>query len=591
MKKIVLLTLLVLLLACQALADENGFCDPVPESLREQLYGTIKDCIVFELPDGGRHVYTTNEYGWLSGYSLQDGQWQSVCSGIDLGENPYAYLRRHDPGQLRPDGSAYADALGFDFYSPSGAYESYHYDGEWFSLDGFADPSRYDGAVMIKDTVLAYYPSGSTAPAYQFDAESPDKMYSFLFDFDIHPMTPAAGKQIAALLPSAIREDFPGYMLASHRLYDSNGPRASATFARVANDGQGPVLQVIQAAYSGEQGLEKTDALMDIPISARLASMPADALWNHYYDIFREPDALDETRISIDGKVVDLDPQQEQLIILTEDAKGDRRLTVVYPDVLCSYFQQTTHVLPPQTSMDTFHNGEGNIYLDMESQSWSLYYEKTDQYVWKLRGGRVSNDAESFDYSVNRFGVTCWMPDETVRLYGTLRADDLFEADFLTYPKTLDGIKKSVDTSGWAVVNNPNPADRLNLRTKAAASADSYGKFYNGTPVRVLDTRGDWCQVLIGEDGLTGWMMKKYLAFADQASVVEPAFPWRMVKEGYEDQDIPGWAERTKKTPMTMQSWEDWVIAGIADDLYILLDRTDGNLMYAPMDYFWEGNG
>ncbi|MBQ9299381.1 MAG: SH3 domain-containing protein [Clostridia bacterium] len=591
MKKAVLLTLLVLLLAHPALADENAFCDPVPESLREALSGPTSDCIVFELPDGGRHVYTANEYGWLSGYSWQDGQWQSNASGITLGEENRVYLRRHDPGKPRPDGTSYADSLGFDFFSPTGAYESYHYDGQWFSLDGFADPARYNGAVMIQDSVIAYYPAGSTEPAYRFDAGTREKAYSFLYDFDSYPMTPAEGKRIAALLPAAIREDFPGYTLVSHRLYDSNGPRASATFARVADDGQGPVLQVIQAAYSGEQGLEKTVALLDIPLSARLASMPADELWNNYYDIFREPGALDETRISIDGKVVDLAPQQEQLILLTEDAKGDRRVTGVYPDVLGRYFQQTTHVLPPQTSMDTFHAGEGQIYLDMAGQSWSLYYHKTAPYEWKLTGGRVSNDAESFDYSVNRFGVTFWMPDETVRLYGTLRADDLFEADFLAYPQTLEGIKGAVDSSGWAVVNNPNPADRLNLRTQAATSADSYGKFYNGTPVRVLDTRGDWCQVLIGKDGLTGWMVRKYLAFDTRASAVEPAFPWLMVKEGYEDQDIPGWAERTRKTPSTMPQSVDWVIIGVADDLYILLNRTDGNLMYAPMDYFWEGNG
>lgn len=591
MKKYFLLTLLLLLLASAALADESGFCDPVPESLLEKLEGTTRDCIAFDLPDGGRQVFTTNEYGWLNGYRWKDGQWQITTDGVTLGEESFVYLRRHDPGKSRPDGSACADALGFDFYSPTGAYESYHYNGEWFSLDGFADPARYDGAVMIRDAAIAYYPTGSTAPAYQFDAGSPEKMYSFLFDFDVYPATPVEGQRIAALLPAAIRAGFPGYTLADHQLYESDDLKADATFVRVADDGQGPVLQVIQAVYSAKRGLERTDSLLDIPISARLASMPVEKLWSDYHDVFREPDALDETRVPIDGKVVDLHPQREQLILLTEDAQGDRRLTVISPDGSGNYSQQTTHPLPSRTSMDDFHAGEGDIYLDMEGQTWSLYYHKTARGEWKLTGGRCYNGEESFDYSVNRFGVSIWTSDETIRLYGTSCADDLFAAEFQVYPKTLAGIKKSVDPSGWAVVSNPNPADRLNLRVRADRSADSYGKFYNGTPVRVLKTSGDWCKVQVGEDGLTGWMVKEYLAFGDQTGAVEPAFPWRMVKEGYEDQDIPGWADRTQKKEKTIPKQDDWVVAGIADNLYILLDRTDGSLMYAPMDYFWEGNG
>ncbi|MBQ9197801.1 MAG: SH3 domain-containing protein, partial [Clostridia bacterium] len=317
----------------------------------------------------------------------------------------------------------------------------------------------------------------------------------------------------------------------------------------------------------------------------------ADELWNHYYDIFPEPDALDETRILIDGKVIDLDPQREQLILLTEDAKGERRVTVVYQDGRGRYFQQTSQPLPPQTSMDTFHSGEGDIYLDMEGQSWSLYYHKTASDKWRLTGGRCYHAGESFDYSASRFGLTIWTSDETVRAYGRLRADDLFTVDFLTYPKTLEGIRESVDTSGWAAVNNPNHEDRLNLRVTASRSADSYGKFYNGTPVRVLKTSGEWAQVQIGENGLTGWMMRKYLAMGDQAGAVEPAFPWRIVKEGYEEQDIPGWMDRTRSKARIMPLRDDWAVVGIADDLYILLDRTDGSVMYASMDYFWEGNG
>lgn len=58
-------------------------------------------------------------------------------------------------------------------------------------------------------------------------------------------------------------------------------------------------------------------------------------------------------------------------------------------------------------------------------------------------------------------------------------------------------------------VNNPNSAERLNLRAEASAQAASLGKFYNGTPVVALAVSDGWTKVAVGP--LTGWMMTKYL--------------------------------------------------------------------------------
>ena len=82
-----------------------------------------------------------------------------------------------------------------------------------------------------------------------------------------------------------------------------------------------------------------------------------------------------------------------------------------------------------------------------------------------------------------------------------------------------------MDTSRWAVVSNPNPDDRLHLRREPAKTAASLGKYYNGTPVRILAERGDWVQVDIF--GVTGWMMKEYLAFGQAGHSVKAAFPAR----------------------------------------------------------------
>ncbi len=71
-----------------------------------------------------------------------------------------------------------------------------------------------------------------------------------------------------------------------------------------------------------------------------------------------------------------------------------------------------------------------------------------------------------------------------------------------------------------AVVHNPDPADRLNLRRKASPSAGSLGKYYNGCPVAVLEAVDNhWFRVRIGH--LEGYMDGTYLDF--DASIAHAA--------------------------------------------------------------------
>ena len=69
----------------------------------------------------------------------------------------------------------------------------------------------------------------------------------------------------------------------------------------------------------------------------------------------------------------------------------------------------------------------------------------------------------------------------------------------------------------WATVDNPNPADRLNLRTAPSESAQSSGKYYNGTRVKILSGPKDgWYRVRAGLGNgvcdVNGYMKAKYLA-------------------------------------------------------------------------------
>ncbi|MDR0896252.1 MAG: SH3 domain-containing protein [Oscillospiraceae bacterium] len=73
----------------------------------------------------------------------------------------------------------------------------------------------------------------------------------------------------------------------------------------------------------------------------------------------------------------------------------------------------------------------------------------------------------------------------------------------------------------YATVNNPNPADRLNLRAQASSGSTSLGKYYNGTSVRVLEYGNTWCYVQV--EGKTGYMMTRYLYFGSAQPTATPA--------------------------------------------------------------------
>ena len=122
-----------------------------------------------------------------------------------------------------------------------------------------------------------------------------------------------------------------------------------------------------------------------------------------------------------------------------------------------------------------------------------------------------------------------WVSDGSPLGWGSRFGDhpwaDLSAMDWNALPHTLEEALQRMDTSRWAVVSNPNPDDRLHLRREPAKTASSLGKYYNGTPVRILAERGDWVQVDIF--GVTGWMMKEYLAFGQAGHSVKAAFPAR----------------------------------------------------------------
>lgn len=112
---------------------------------------------------------------------------------------------------------------------------------------------------------------------------------------------------------------------------------------------------------------------------------------------------------------------------------------------------------------------------------------------------------------------------------GTAPWRDITDFDWQDTPRTPEQAAAMLVADGWATPNSANREDRLHLRAKADKGSTSLGKYYNGTPVKVLNRGKEWTKVRVG--GREGYMMTKYLAFgAGMAHVDRKTEPMQAVE-------------------------------------------------------------
>ena len=178
--------------------------------------------------------------------------------------------------------------------------------------------------------------------------------------------------------------------------------------------------------------------------------------------------------------------------------------------------------------------------------------------------------------------------------YGDHPWKDAAGLDVTTIPLSAQEALSQMDQSEWAVVNNPNPEDRLHLRAKPDRKSESLGKFYNRTPVRVLEARGEWVLVTVGGTGMMeGWMMKKYLAFGDAMADVACAFPQMQHIALYRETGVPVEyiPKVTDQRPAFIDEGDAYIVGVYGDEWYILYDPASGRVGYALQSLFCAGNG
>ena len=289
--------------------------------------------------------------------------------------------------------------------------------------------------------------------------------------------------------------------------------------------------------------------------------------------------------------LLQLDVQEESLLMLVRKADGKKRLRITngWDEYKNDYLTAETGPVPEDASMDTFHMWNGVLFLGNDLCSFN-FTQQTDG-KWYFSSVQTSgsfgvqhNGIDSYEeLSVRRndsvtYGVSPWSKDIT-------------QLDLLSLPRSYEEAVSQLEPFAYAYVNNPNPEDRLHLRKKPNKNAASHGKFYNRTPVQVLDIDGEWAHVRIGNEavGLEGYMMKKYLAFGEEKEKVACAFPQKFINESLNGETSMS-ISPSGAPYRTLTGSSDWYIIGVHEDHYVIL-TSDGAVGYQLQQAFFDGNG
>lgn len=552
----------------------------IPQQEREHL--------LFSLPDGTQQmvwmiwqrdlvVWEKTDAGWT-----RTGEWSP-------GLYP-ASLQRQNPDHLLPDGSHAPDDLGFRIYC-NDRQEFMNFcwvAGKGFLISGWYKQG-YDGEVMVQDGIASYYPAGSTEPEAQVDLSG---MLTQTYSIEQLPATPQEATARAAITEQALAGYFPGYTLRDYsaRRYPEY---ARAAYSRVENG----LLYIKWAEFwAGREEPQVVDC-MPVPLSAELLSRLETEEFDdlvqctQYNSLFWTEDGVDVARLPVEGKVIESALKTQSLMLLTEDEAGLRRLweVTLQED---GYAARCTVPLPKGVRVDTPHDAGTDLSLkwyDGEQGNGKERYATYKQYadgVWRLS----YEDLEGAFVHAAFAWIEVDLPNLEQRRYiGTLQNSELFASNPAQLPDSVEALPAAMDKTGWAVVNNPDPADRLHLRVSSERGATSLGKFYNGTPVLVLEERGDWVQVEIGLDGnLTGWMMKEYLAFGEAMDQVQPAWLQKFYRQESGPQLL--YPSAKEENPQVLDTGSFQVVGVVEDDWYILLSDW-GQTGYVPQSWLFDGNG
>lgn len=592
----ILVSLFLCLFAVPSLAENAAF-ETLPEQIRqlwldEYAPDELVDALALTLPDGQTCGLLLSKGGWMNGFFPHEGGYARLWSfSIDYLNNAGLRFVRHDASSVQPDGTPYPSGIGFDVINDEGARLTFCYleSVQAFECTGYRrEKSDYEVQVAPIDeemAALSFYQGGRACGQFRVSRS----IFTF-FRMWALPSRPEEAQRLSTVSREALAARQEGYTL---RWYDHWSGQlddliVTTAYSKVENG----FLTVRWVKYQAGGAIIREFTSFPIPLSKefqqRLEAEPFDQLISlSYSNEFQTDDFLNTSLIPVSGSILQSSIQPHALLLLMEDEAGVRRLTEITRNENGVYALRQTPPLPKGVWMDSFHAGMEELLLEWDQQHRQVNFRRTFDGEWKLIWLTCYGEKETLNCSF-RLNTGTLMDNDTLKV-GVLPFD-LFADDLTTLPCTSEELTAQLDRTGLAVVCNPDPNDRLHLRTKPSRDADSLGKFWNGTPVRVLDERDGWCQVEIGTDGrLIGWMMKKYLVTGSRMDQVTPRFSQQTLRGDKAETKTHIYTDLSLKVRYCTHS--GWTLMGVVDDRLYVIVTDEGETGYAPMEWFFDGNG
>lgn len=169
--------------------------------------------------------------------------------------------------------------------------------------------------------------------------------------------------------------------------------------------------------------------------------------------------------------------------------------------------------------------------------------------------------------------------------FGTHPWSDIQTVNWRNLPQTREQILAGFDASGWATPNSANPEDRLHLRAAPRKDAVSLGKYYNGTPVEVIEQLGEWTHVRVL--GVEGYMMTQYLAFGRNTADVDQRVDSYLLT----GEEAALYAHVKDEKPVCTIVKGPAVVGVLGNDWYHVWDPESGRSGFVRQGELWLGNG
>lgn len=173
--------------------------------------------------------------------------------------------------------------------------------------------------------------------------------------------------------------------------------------------------------------------------------------------------------------------------------------------------------------------------------------------------------------------------------YGSHPWSNITMIDWNNLPATCADAWAKMDTSRWATPNNSNPEDRLHLRARPDKGSESLGKYYNGTPVEVLEKGKEWTRVRVGQT--TGYMMTDYLAFGSEMKKVTPYYSSKTPALLLTNVTVQ--QNETQSTTIQIPRGEmaGYAVIGLTSKEWIVWEQNTNSFGRIRDSELWDGNG